>query len=96
MKVVVSERAATDLTAIADFVARDNPGAAARLMDRLLGRLRSLAAFPELGRPVAEWPAPHIRELIEGNYRIVYQIGASDVEVLTVFEGHRRFVAPGS
>jgi hypothetical protein len=29
--------------------------------------------------------------VIEGNYRIVYRVTPTAVEVLTVFEGHQRF-----
>jgi plasmid stabilization system protein ParE len=29
-----------------------------------------------------------IRELIHGNYRIVYKLAGSEVHILTVFEGH--------
>jgi len=32
-----------------------------------------------------------IRELIEGNYRIVYQVFSDKLVILTVFEGHRLF-----
>jgi hypothetical protein len=32
-----------------------------------------------------------IRELIEGNYRIVYQVFADRLVILTVFEGHQLF-----
>jgi hypothetical protein len=30
-----------------------------------------------------------IREVLEGNYRIVYRVRADVVEILTVFERHR-------
>jgi hypothetical protein len=32
-----------------------------------------------------------IRELIEGNYRIVYQVFADRLVILTVYEGHQLF-----
>ena len=32
-----------------------------------------------------------IRELIEGNYRIVYQVFEDRLVILTVFEGHALF-----
>ncbi len=31
--------------------------------------------------------------MIHGNYRIVYRVAPGTIEVLTVFEGHRRFPA---
>jgi len=90
MKVRLSERARTDVLAIRKWVARDNPAAAHRLVERLLKRLRTLEALPLSGRAVPEWPDAEIRELIEGNYRLVYRITRQTVVVLQVFEGHRQ------
>ena len=92
MKVRVSARAVADLTAIQAYVAADNPTAAAALVARLMRRVRALEMFAQLGRPVAEWSDPAVRELIEGNDRIVYQVGGEAVDVLTVLEGHRRLL----
>jgi mRNA-degrading endonuclease RelE of RelBE toxin-antitoxin system len=40
---------------------------------------------------VPEFSRDDIRELIEGKYRIVYQVLTDRLVVLTVFEGHRLF-----
>jgi len=37
---------------------------------------------------VPELRREDVREVIEGNYRIVYRVTKASVEVLTVFEGH--------
>ncbi len=37
-----------------------------------------------------------IREVFVGTYRLVYQVQADAVLVLTVFEGHRRLAGAGS
>lgn len=92
MKVRVSARALADLTAIQAYVSTDNPTAASALVSRLMRRVRALEVFAHLGRPVPEWSDPAVRELIEGNYRIVYQVGGQTVDVITVLEGHRRLV----
>lgn len=76
------------LRAIAEFVARDDPGAAARLLERLVKRGESLSRFPRRGRRVPERPEGDLRELIDGNYRLVYRVKDAAVEVLTVFEAH--------
>ena len=34
-------------------------------------------------------PGAGLRELLVGNYRIIYRITSNTIEVLTVFEGHR-------
>jgi hypothetical protein len=38
---------------------------------------------------VPEIDADHMREIIEGKYRIVYRLRQKSVEILTVMEGHK-------
>ena len=46
--------------------------------------------MPRCGRIVPELGDPMFREVIYGNYRIVYRIiGADDVEILAVIHGAR-------
>ncbi len=45
--------------------------------------------MPRAGRIVPELGREDIREVLEGTYRIVYQIKGSTIDVLVVFEGHR-------
>ena len=42
-----------------------------------------------MGRIVPEINSPNIREIIEGNYRIIYRVAQEKIEVLTVFEGRK-------
>jgi plasmid stabilization system protein ParE len=91
VKVLFTEQAFARLAAIEDYVAADSPAAARRLVARLVRRARSLARHPSIGRRVPELPGSDLRELIEGNYRIVYRLRPPVVQVLTVFEGHRLF-----
>jgi plasmid stabilization system protein ParE len=52
--------------------------------------------MPETGRIVPELENNEIRELIEGNYRIVYRVKAKDyVEILTVHHSSRNFSSRG-
>ena len=41
------------------------------------------------GRIIPEISNTHIRELIIRNYRVVYRISGDQIEILTVFKGHR-------
>ena len=90
MKIVWTDQAYRRLAGIEDFVARDRPEAAERLVARLIDRADVLAYQPSLGRALPELPGSGLRELVEGNYRIVYRLREGEVEILTVFEGHRR------
>ena len=89
MKVTWTEQAWERLLEIERFVARDDPRAAARLVDKLIDRGDALTEHPERGRRLPELPESGLRELIVDNYRLVYRRTSKVVEVLTVFEGHR-------
>ena len=51
---------------------------------------RSLNESSERGRIVPEYGTPDIRELIVGNYRVVYQVTIDDVFILRLIHGARR------
>lgn len=89
MRVVWTQQARADLKAIGRFIAADSAPAAKRWLARLRRRARRAARMPRAGRVVPELGRGDIREVIEGNYRIVYRVHAQRLTVLTVFEGHR-------
>jgi len=84
MKVHWTARAEARLDAIHAYIAQDNPDAALRLVQTVLRRSEQIAAFPGSGRRVADYAREDVRELIEGQYRIVYRIGPTRIDVLTV------------
>jgi|WetSurSiteA1Bulk_404760.scaffolds.fasta_scaffold261258_1 toxin ParE1/3/4 len=91
MKLFWTETAKQDLLAIRRYIAVDNPTAAKRWVERLRDRARNALHAPLAGRKVPELSRDDIRELIEGNYRLVYQVFADRLVILTVFEGHALF-----
>jgi plasmid stabilization system protein ParE len=93
LKIVWAERALTDLEAIGDYIAADNPLAAERWVGDILSAVERAAELPLVGRRVPEVGRPDIREVLRRTYRIVYRVGVDHLEVLTVFEGHRLFPA---
>lgn len=86
-----TDRAISDLEAIGDHIARDNPDAARRWVARLVGVAEAAAAFPEAGRRVPEVAREDVRERFLQTYRGVYRTSDSGIDILTIFEGHRRF-----
>ena len=89
MEVRWTEAALEHVRAIRDFIAADSPFYAERTAERLLGRSEQLADHPRSGRVVPERGDPDVREVIEGSYRIIYQVGPARVEVLAVVHGRR-------
>jgi plasmid stabilization system protein ParE len=84
-------QAAEDLEAIAEFIAADSPRFAGLFVMDTLEAVNRLSSFPRLGRMVPETGNPSIREILLGNYRIVYRVRRETVEILTVWQGARLF-----
>lgn len=71
-QVVWSNTAVEDLRQIVQFIALDDPGAAAGLAERILERIERAAEFPLANRVVPEKAEQAIREIILRPYRIIY------------------------
>ncbi len=82
-------QAATDLEAITEFIARDSPQSASLFAINIINAVERLEDFPELGRLVPEKNDPQIRELLLGNYRIVYRVRRRTAEILTIHHAAR-------
>ncbi|WKN46329.1 type II toxin-antitoxin system RelE/ParE family toxin [Tunicatimonas pelagia] len=55
------------------------------MVSKLFSKVNILKNMPRVGRIVPEKNDENIRELIEGNYRIIYEISSEDrIDVLMV------------
>ena len=92
LQVFWTPQAVADLEAIRHFIARDSPRYGELVAAAIRRTVRRLRTFPRSGRVVEELTDPNIREVLVGSYRVVYRHRRNEavVEVLTVFEGHRR------
>jgi toxin ParE1/3/4 len=77
VKVVWTEIAIEDLRSIHDYISKDSE------------RVDQLESFPNSGRIVPEFTIEKIRELIEGNYRIVYEISADQISIVRIHNSAR-------
>ncbi|HVK72377.1 MAG TPA: type II toxin-antitoxin system RelE/ParE family toxin [Kofleriaceae bacterium] len=91
--IVWTDRAVSDLEAIGDHIARDDPSAAARWVAKLVDAAERVATAPLARGRVPELGRDDVREALLRSYRVVYRIDRGRVVVLTVFEGHRRLPA---
>ena len=82
-------QAADDLESIADFISLDSPHYASLFVLDVISAVERLERFPELGRRVPEADKSTIRELLLGNYRVIYLNQNDVVEVLTIYHGAR-------
>ena len=82
-------QALDDLESICLFIGRDSPQAAAVFAQRAFRSTDPLVNFPRFGKVVPELEIENIREIILGNYRVIYRIENEQVQVLTVHHGAR-------
>ena len=60
------------------------------MVDRLRKAVERLGQFPGSGTRVHEWNRPDLREIVVGNYRVIYRLNDEIVEILTVIHAARR------
>ncbi len=87
MKIVWSPLALERISEIADYIAQDNPTAAANWVETIFAKVEQLKSFPGSGRIAPETDNQKIRELIYRNYRIIYRIEEKQISVLTIRHG---------
>jgi addiction module RelE/StbE family toxin len=88
-EIVWSEPALSDLDAIADYIALENPAAAAELVKRIVGHVEQLAEHPESGSRPQELKRSRYRQLVEPPCRIFYRHDGHKVFVLHVMRTER-------
>lgn len=91
IKVVWSPRSVADLEEIRAYIETDSPAWADLTVRRLVTAVERLQQFPDSGRMVPERQSSELREVVSGNFRIVYRRQPTTVEVATVFRGSRDF-----
>jgi toxin ParE1/3/4 len=77
-QIIWSNLALEDLQAIHEYISLDSAGYAERLIDKIIANVDVLEHHTRIGRVVPEFNDENIRELIEGNYRIIYRIQPQD------------------
>lgn len=90
-KVVWTPLARDDLHEVVSYIARDNAAAAFRVGEQILSSVETLESMPKMGRMVPERDDETIREIMRGNYRVVYRVREDrrTVEVWRIWHGAR-------
>lgn len=87
--VVWTRPALEELKQIVTYIRADNPSAATRFGGVIRTKVARLELMPRLGRIVPEFPESGLRELLHGNYRIIYRIAPERIVILSVYHGQR-------
>lgn len=84
-----AQAAFDDLDSIATYIGKDSPHYAATFVREALEAGSSLAHMAQRGRVVPEWHEKNMRELLLGNYRLIYQVTDKVVHVVGLVHGAR-------
>jgi plasmid stabilization system protein ParE len=88
MEIRWTEEAERWLRDIYEYIAVDNPGAAAKVISGIYEKAQMLRQFPEIGYVLRAEAEGEIRILIYGHYRIAYLVKPSGpVDILGIFHG---------
>lgn len=88
-EVIWTEPALSDLDAIADYIALDNPEAAKQLVQRIFRHVEQLAEHPKSGSKPAELKGWRYRQIVEPPCRVFYRHARPQVFILHVMRGER-------
>lgn len=75
------------LREIYEYISRDNPTAAGKVVSGIYDKAQLLSDFPELGYKYREEPEGEVRILLYGHYRIAYIITDDFIDILGIFHG---------
>ena len=89
MKIIWSPLAIDRVTEIAQYIAQDSPNSAQKWVESTFQSVERLEKFPKSGRMVPEIMQDDFREILHGNYRIIYRLQNECVSILTVRHGRQ-------
>lgn len=90
VEVIWTEPALSDLDAIADYIALENPEAARALVQRVFRHVGQLATHPKSGSRPQELRGWRFRQVVEPPCRIFYRQDSNCVYILHVMRAERQ------
>ncbi len=88
-EIVWTEPALSDLEAIADYIALEDPVAASELVKRIVDHVGQLADHPESGSRPRELGRSRYRQIVEPPCRVFYRFDGQKVFILHVMRTER-------
>ena len=85
-----TNQAKNDLKGIVEYISKDSKRYALLLVNRIRQKTQITKSQPYIGRVVPEIGNDRFRELLEGNYRIIYKIVTETrIDIITVHHSAR-------
>jgi len=91
VEIIWSQPALSDLDAIADYIALDNPVAARALVRRVFDHVEQLGELPESGSRPQGLKRSRYRQIVEPPCRVFYRYDGQRVFILHVMRSERLF-----
>jgi toxin ParE1/3/4 len=88
-RLTITAHARTDLEEIHSHIAKDNPEAARRFVQKLRDKARQLSETPGMGRSRAEDLRPSLFSFPVGDYILFYREQAGGIVLVRVIHGSR-------
>jgi toxin ParE1/3/4 len=88
-RVIWTEPALSDLDAIADYIALENPYAARELVQKIFRHVEQLARHPRSGPKPPELKGWRYRQIVEPPCRVFYRVDGERVYILYVMRAER-------
>ncbi len=82
-------RAKENLEEIGKYISRDSTRYAVNVLKEIYRATERLIIFPESGRNLPELSATNLREIIVGNFRIIYTRIDNNIIIVTVLHSRR-------
>ena len=90
MDIILSDKFLGRVEEFSDYISLDDIPTAIRWAREIVERCDQLKDHPQSGRNVPEFNRTEIRELIYGNYRIIYEVKKDQVVVLTLWHASQK------
>lgn len=90
VRIIWTDLATRELQEIFEFIAQDSKLYAKRQVIKIRNKTKTLKSSKYIGRVVDEIGIPIVREIVEGNYRIIYKINnENEIAILTIHHSAR-------
>lgn len=85
-----TERAFLNIAAAEEYITKDNPAAAQKVVETIYSTAEKLESFPDMGKP-GRVPGTRELPLAKSPYTIIYRIKAHRVVVYAVLHQSRQY-----
>ena len=83
-RLIWTNQALEDFEALLDYISRDAPIAARRFGQKLIDKVELLQITPLLGSFIQEDESKTYREILQGNYRLIYRVEGDVVYLIAI------------